>query len=93
MKKFPIVDKEIEEYLTTQELNLVATTDVFTAYQDADNVIISTLTNYDLELNYFNKRSVEVVIVNAFLINRDGTMVINSTVPVASTEKVCQPLS
>ena len=28
-KKSPIVDREIEEYLATKELNLVATTDSF----------------------------------------------------------------
>ena len=35
-KKSPIVDKEIEEYLATKELNLVATTDVYKAYKDAE---------------------------------------------------------
>lgn len=87
-KKSPIVDTEIEEYLAKKELNLVATTDTYKAYQGAEYVIISTPTDYDPEKNYFNTRTVEAVIANVLAINPEATMIIKSTVPVGYTERV-----
>lgn len=84
----PIIDSEIVEYLKTKDLNLVATTDNYDAYKDADFVVISTPTNYDPEKNYFNTTTVEEVIANVLSINPDTIMIIKSTVPVGYTEKV-----
>lgn len=86
--KSPIQDTEIEDYLANKELNLIATTDNLKAFKDAEYVIISTPTNYDSELNYFNTRTVEAVIANVLSINPDAIMVIKSTVPVGYTEQV-----
>lgn len=87
-RKSPIVDKEIQEYLTNKELNLIATTDAETAYKDAEFIIIATPTNYDSDLNYFNTKTVESVIANVLKVNPNATMVIKSTIPVGYTKKV-----
>jgi UDPglucose 6-dehydrogenase len=84
----PIADREIEEYLATKQLNLVATTDEIEAYKNAVYVVISTPTNYDSELNYFDTSTVESVIVKVLKINPNAIMVIKSTVPVGFTETV-----
>ncbi|MGM7681984.1 nucleotide sugar dehydrogenase [Cytobacillus sp. Hm23] len=87
-RQSPIVDTEIEEFLTTRNLNLSATTDVYKAYEHAEFVIISTPTNYDPDKNYFNTRTVEAVIANVLAVNPKATMVIKSTVPVGYTSRV-----
>lgn len=87
-KKSPIQDKEISEYLETKELNLKATTDAKAAYKDAEFVVISTPTNYDPRLNYFNTESVENVIETVLEVNPKAVMVVKSTVPVGYTQKM-----
>lgn len=77
----PIEDREIQEYLSTHELDLVATTDI-SVYQTADIVIIATPTNYDEETHHFDTSSVESVIQAVLSINNNALMVVKSTIPV-----------
>lgn len=84
----PIADKEIQEYLHDRKLNLTATTDSKRAYKEADFIIISTPTNYDHNIDYFDTSSIEAVMEEAIQCNDYAYIVIKSTVPVGYTKKI-----
>lgn len=87
-RKSPIKDKEIEEYLADRELNLKVTTDGKSIYRDMDYVIISTPTNYDSKMNYFDTSSVEAVIRDVIQSSEKPVIVIKSTIPVGYTMRM-----
>ena len=84
----PLQDAEIEEYLSTRNLDLTATTNAEYAYRCADYVVIAVPTNYDSRSNYFDTSMVEQVIDTVLSVNSNAIMVIKSTIPVGYTEKI-----
>ncbi|MDY3764373.1 MAG: nucleotide sugar dehydrogenase, partial [Candidatus Ventricola sp.] len=87
-RQSPIQDAEIEQYLAEKALDLTATLDGDSAYREAEIVVISTPTNYDPKLNYFDTSSVESVIAQVNRVNPDAAIVIKSTIPVGYTEAI-----
>ncbi len=87
-RRSPIQDDEIETYLATKDLNLVATLDAESAYRDAEFVVIAAPTNYDSQKNYFDTSAVESVIRTVMDVNPSAIMVIKSTIPVGYTQSI-----
>ena len=87
-KKSPLVDAEIQEYLASKSLDLVATTDKSLAYSSCDFVIVATPTDYDTEQNFFNTASVESVIAQVQELAPHATVIIKSTIPVGFTQRM-----
>ena len=85
-KKSPIIDKEIEEYLETKELDLTATVDGDKVYKESELIIIATPTNYDSVTNKFDTSSVESVIEQVKKVNPTAWIIIKSTVGVGFTK-------
>lgn len=84
----PIIDPEMQEFLTNKKLSLTATIDATQAYTGANFIIVATPTNYDSVTNSFDTQSVEDVIRVAHDINPDATIVIKSTIPVGYVENL-----
>lgn len=83
----PLVDKEIQEFLSEKELHLTATTDGVAAYKDAEYIIIATPTNYDPDKDFFDTSSIETVLAIIKEVNPNAVVVIKSTIPVGYTKK------
>lgn len=85
-REVPIRDPEIERYFKEVELNLKATSDKTEAYTKADYIVIATPTNYDVETNYFDTKSLESVLSDITEYAPETPVIIKSTIPVGYTE-------
>jgi len=84
----PIIDAELQDFLTGRTLDLTATTDAPHALAGADYVIVATPTNYDVDTDSFNTSSVEAVITLAKTHAPQATVVVKSTIPVGFIDDV-----
>ncbi|WP_298327783.1 nucleotide sugar dehydrogenase [Asticcacaulis sp.] len=87
-RKSPIVDADIERYLSGEPINFRATLDAQDAFSDAEFVIVATPTNYDVTTNRFDTRSIEAATASILSVNPKTTIVIKSTIPVGYTNRL-----
>lgn len=87
-KQSSLEDKEINEFLKRNDLNVEFAKKFEETILFGDYLIIATPTDYDEKKNYFNTSTVEDVIEKALAIRPDATFIIKSTVPVGYTEEL-----
>ena len=87
-RQCPIVDAELQEYLSTKPLNLTATTDLFTAIKGARYVVVARPTNYDPSSDFFDTSAVDSVTKTVLEADKDAVVVIKSTIPVGHVRKL-----
>ena len=88
VRKSPIIDAELSEYLAEKDLNLSACTDLEASITGADYVIVATPTNYNEKTNFFDTSSVEAVIAQVIVSEPTACVVVKSTIPVGFIEEV-----
>ena len=81
----PIRDAEIERFLKSKKLDLIATLDSKMAYKKADIILVATPTNYDPDKNYFDTSKIEEVLDLIREINPNALVILKSTIPVGYT--------
>ena len=84
----PIEDCEISSFFGSKKLNLFATNDKSIAYSGAKFIIVATPTNFDIENNYFDTKSIESVIADVQTINPAATVIIKSTIPIGFMRRI-----
>ncbi|EOS7925615.1 nucleotide sugar dehydrogenase [Enterococcus hirae] len=87
-RKSPLEDREIQEFLKRDDLNVTFTKDFEEAVNFGDYLVIATPTDYDETKNYFNTSTVESVIEKGLAIRPDALFIIKSTVPVGYTQEM-----
>lgn len=84
----PIKDKEIEEYLESEDLDLKSNLVSNILYNESDFIIISTPTNYDELENNFDTSSIDKILYDFNQQGIKSIIVIKSTIPIGYMKKV-----
>lgn len=88
-----INDSLIEEYLNKKSLNIIGTQEKKIAFGDSDFYIIAIPTDYDEEKHYFDTLQLEKIIEEIDSFDKNGNIIIKSTIPIGFTNKIRKKLN
>lgn len=84
---FPCIsDDEVHNFIGQQKINITATLDPKTAYDNADLVIIAVPTNFNLDTKELDTSVIDMVVIQLLQYSPNATIVIKSTVPIGYTD-------
>ena len=86
-KKSPVSDKDIENYLQNESLNIKATTNIKDAIEGASYVLVCTPTDYNPDTNKFDTSSIDKIIEDVKTYNSKAWIVIKSTVGIGYSKQ------
>ena len=87
-KQSTVSDSQIEAFLAKKNIELTATLDKKTAYDNASFIIVATPTDYDPVINQFDTESVDTVVKDASELNKEALIIIKSTIPIGHTKSL-----
>jgi len=87
-KEAPIDEPLLQEFLSTRDLNLSATSSFKDHLAHTDLVILALPTNYNENTNFFDTSILEQVLSDLSASSTTATVVIKSTIPIGFTDKV-----
>ena len=83
-----ISDTDIDSFLLKNNVSISATLEKIEAYKDSDFIVIATPTNYNSRTNNFDTSSVDSVVKDAIILNKNALVIIKSTIPVGYTRSL-----
>lgn len=89
----PINDSFAQGYLKKNKINISTVSLKEINYEDYDYLILSTPTNYDPKLNFFDTRSIDIYLESSLKQNPKIKIIIKSTVPVGYTKRKNEELN
>lgn len=81
-----VKDNLISDVLQNEKTRITATLSKKNAYKNANYIVICAPTNFDDKTNKFDLSTIEEIIKDILKINKDGLIVIKSTMSVGSTK-------